>query len=659
MDSGREIKEKDKKFPTYQTPSLEAEFGFTIRKSPNGGGFLLHWISVDENGAEQLNPLDEVSESKSWLTETAETYGIDLDLLKKSKVMAKAEPKKKSDASKPNLTLFEIIPKKISRIAPDSGVINDRAYLGLWLPAKVKDDNGTKIQNIFHLLFNDGELVPADSETLHNKDIFLQTDPVFTEMKFSINTILNLSELPPVDPKQVIFEIIEQVKKYVEFDDSRYYSLVTLWIIGTYFHKCFSSYPYLFINALKRSGKTKLLDVLSLLAYNAIFSPNMSTSALFRLTQSAGATTLLDETEDLNDPDKQADFKSLLLSGYRRGAFVYRSEKGENDSYIPMPFDVYSPKAIANINGLNDVLEDRCITITMKRGKNLAIINKDVNRYDPCWEQIRDKLARLYFQEFAAIEATYAKMENTDFLFEGISVGCVGNVGSVGSRRVFEKKGSYVARTWELWRPLFSVGIYLQILFPPGISPAQPTQPTQPTLNPLDDLLSLSADLITEKEAESATDSGETLLIMGLLKFVTEDKYYKPKDLLDSALAFADALPSWFNVMWLGRTFKRLGFKDKRRQGKGVEYRLTPLQLQDMAERLNIKLPEETKEPTEGEKTSKERVTATYDFIKLKHKELGPFKVELVEDQEALKILLRESKVFEPQSGYIAPIGGL
>jgi hypothetical protein len=49
------------------------------------------------------------------------------------------------------------------------------------------------------------------------------------------------------------------------------------------------------------------------------------------------------------------------------------------------------------------------------------------------------------------------------------------------------------------------------------------------------------------------------------------------------------------------------------------------------------------------------RLKTTYDFIKQKHRELGPFKIELVPDQEAIKILLREGKAFFAQAGYIAP----
>jgi hypothetical protein len=575
--------------PKYPEGSLES-LGYCIKPSPRGGGFMLYKI-----GKKELDPIDDIKETQKWLVETGQSINVPIDALKKAILIAKNTPKKKSsnETSKISTKTFEILTNKLSRIDPDSGIIADRPYLGIWLTAKVQSENGTKIQQIFHLLFNDGELIPADQETLNSKDIFLHSEPIYTALKLGINTVMNLSEMPAVNPHKILTDLVDQLKKYVEFDDPRYYSLLAYWIIGTYFHKRFNSFPYLFINALKRSGKTKLLEVLALLAYNAIFSPNMSTSALFRLIQSAGATILLDESEDLIDPEKKADFKSLLLSGYKRGAFVYRSEKGTNDSYIPVPFNVYSPKAIANINGLNDVLEDRCITITMKRGRNLEIINKDLASEDPYWEQLRDSLARLYFQEATAIEATYVQMDKIDKVIDDlVSVGCVGSVGSVGLNRVREKKILYVARTWEMWRPLFSIAKYIHIFSPTSISPTQPTQPTQPTLNYLfEDLLSLSIDLILEKESENTTDTGEAMLIMGLLRLVKKDDFYKPKAILDSALEFTDSLPGWFNVVWVGKTFKRLGFKEKRRMGRGIEYRLIPLQVQDMADRLGIKLP--------------------------------------------------------------------
>jgi hypothetical protein len=80
---------------------------------------------------------------------------------------------------------------------------------------------------------------------------------------------------------------------------------------------------------------------------------------------------------------------------------------------------------------------------------------------------------------------------------------------------------------------------------------------------------------------------------MGCLRAVTKDDYYTPTQILNATDEFQDQRPGWFNQKWLGHVFKRLGFKDKRRHGKGVEYHLTPVLVHDMADRLNIHLPDE------------------------------------------------------------------
>lgn len=603
MNSGRKHSSEKQVAPAanYEEHTLEAEYGFTIRPAPRGGGFLFSWIGIDEQGEEILNPLDSVTETKKWLEDTAQIYGLDFELLKQSKLQAKntPKPKKQTDSEATNKdAIFEIITEKINHIAPDSGLVENRPYLGFWLLTKVKSEEGTTVKQVFHLLFDDGDLVPYDPATLLSKDITLESQPVYTPLRISIETVMNLAELPEVQPLEVLNDVLTQLKKYIEFDDYRYYPLITYWIMTTYFHKVFSAFPYLYINALKRSGKTKLLEVLKQLSYNAIFSPNMSTSALFRLTQSAGATTLLDETEDLNDPDKKADFKTLLFSGYKKGSPAYRSEK-ENDAFIPKPYEVYSPKAIANINGLDNVLEDRCIPITMKRGRNLAIINKDIPSNDPEWNRIRDNLSRLFLQIAPEIADAYSKTEKIEDIL-GIKNDCETsvvsevNAVSVVSKRVLKNKNLYVARTWELWKPLFATAKYLDNYFSyKDFIYTNYTNYTKYTKTPFEDLLDISVDLINEKVSDD-NDTGETTLIIGMLKLVDEDTYYKPKEIIEAAKPYSESeeLPAWFNAKWVGRVLKRLGFKDKRRIGKGMEYHLIPEKVRDMADRLNIKLPE-------------------------------------------------------------------
>jgi len=560
--------------PNCKTPITLETYGYTIRPSERGGGFLLY------KGEE---PIELVRESQKWMEDTAHHLRIlPSDHLNAALVKAKATPRDKTQKEDTKLE-YEIATSSVLRLAPDGGVIEGRAYMGLWLPVKVTTDHGKKLDWIFHLLFSDGELIPGDPETLSAYGIYLTTKPFYTPLKVSVEMVLNLNKLEPVDPHQLLSNLLKILSTYIEFDDPRQYVLTAIWVIGSYFYKRFSAYPYLFINAIKRSGKTKLLTVLSLLAYNAVFSMNMSTSSLFRLTQSAGATTLVDETEDLNDPERKADFRQLFNAGYKRGGYVYRSEKGPNDTFIPTPYDPYSPKGLANIKGLEDVLEDRCIPITMKRGRNQAIINRDVPIDDLIWGEMRDSLSRFYLQEYATVGQEYADTESIDDVVSVVSA-CSVCLGGVEN-----KKNLFSGRDWELWRPLLSITKKYFFIFPTPLEPTLTTQPTLPT--PLEHLLTLAIDSITEKQAESITDTGEALLMMGLLRLVQKDAWYGLSDIKAAAALYSDELPKWFNNTWIGRALKRLGFKEKRRRGRGMEYRFTPETVKDMADRMAVELP--------------------------------------------------------------------
>lgn len=192
-----------------------------------------------------------------------------------------------------------------------------------------------------------------------------------------------------------------ELTKYFEFSDTREYDLVTCWIIGTYFHRQFNTFPYLFFNGTKQCGKTKLLGFLSLTAFNAVMTLNQTPANLFRMTQELFPTFLLDETEKIAKKEEN-DYRSLLLSRYKKGATIFRQEeqrKGGVTSRVSKRFEVYGPTALANIAGLDDVLEDRAIGITLIRSKNSDIINSEIDFFSVDWQVIRDQLYFCYLRE--------------------------------------------------------------------------------------------------------------------------------------------------------------------------------------------------------------------------------------------------------------------
>ena len=188
-----------------------------------------------------------------------------------------------------------------------------------------------------------------------------------------------------------VFEKVKGLlKKYVDLVSEEQYNLVTIWIMGTYVHRLFSAYPYLHVQAKPGSGKTRLLNTIAALSFNGLLVVNPSMASLFRMIDRGSITACIDEAEKLLKNEKEAsDFAALLNAGYSRGASVSRIGEGMKIEI----FDVYSPKVIANISGLGEVLGSRSIKIQMIRSKRKDVVTRgEPGLWDPEIVEVRDLL---------------------------------------------------------------------------------------------------------------------------------------------------------------------------------------------------------------------------------------------------------------------------
>ena len=78
-------------------------------------------------------------------------------------------------------------------------------------------------------------------------------------------------ELTEEDVKRLTVKVYEDIisllSEWVDIPED-YKKIIAIWICGTYLHKKFSTFPYLFFNAMRGSGKTRLLKIISWLQYN-------------------------------------------------------------------------------------------------------------------------------------------------------------------------------------------------------------------------------------------------------------------------------------------------------------------------------------------------------------------------------------------------------
>tara|TARA_R100001530_G_scaffold133097_1_gene106101 strand:- start:953 stop:2305 length:1353 start_codon:yes stop_codon:yes gene_type:complete len=195
--------------------------------------------------------------------------------------------------------------------------------------------------------------------------------------KEDVETYLRLKNIEnPVEELDIeevrdIYERIKQVlQTYMDLKQEDYH-IITLWIIGTYIYEEFNTFPLLFLHAVRGSGKTRLLGLLEELCFNGKIEANLSEAVLFRIKKNH--TLLLDEFERIGTKE-MGTLRELINASYKKGSRVERLKEKKTPEggkeYVPETFDLYSPLAMANIWGMDETVQDRCITIQLDRTDN-------------------------------------------------------------------------------------------------------------------------------------------------------------------------------------------------------------------------------------------------------------------------------------------------
>lgn len=207
--------------------------------------------------------------------------------------------------------------------------------------------------------------------------------------------------------KHSIRQIQRLIQQYVDFEAPQVATIIACWIIQTYCFELFRYCGYLSIkSATPRSGKTRLLQVVALLAVGTPPITTLPTAAtLFR---SSRKVLLLDEVDRLRniDKDKYGEVLGVLNSGFEQDGMIERCESGKGSGYDVKTYHTYGPKAFAGLENLADTLTDRSFQILMKRAakrmprfnnRRLQVMVRELREQVACWiAQHQDTLKRIY-----------------------------------------------------------------------------------------------------------------------------------------------------------------------------------------------------------------------------------------------------------------------
>lgn len=178
-------------------------------------------------------------------------------------------------------------------------------------------------------------------------------------------------ERPAAWPTAWLLDSVERLlRRYVVFPSEHEAVAMALYVLHTWALDAATATPYvLVVSPEKRSGKTRLLEVLEQVVRKPLRTSSISEAGLFQAVEKWRPTLLIDEIDRLFGmrSERSEAVTGVINAGNRRGAYVIRgSQDGE-----PVQFGTFCPKVMAGINHnrVPDTVTDRAIVVAMKRRK--------------------------------------------------------------------------------------------------------------------------------------------------------------------------------------------------------------------------------------------------------------------------------------------------
>jgi hypothetical protein len=183
--------------------------------------------------------------------------------------------------------------------------------------------------------------------------------------KESINKVIQDAVAPP-DLAEVLDGLVSFIRRFLVLETVQLDALA-LWVAHTYVFERGYVTPYLQIHsAVKRSGKSRVLEVLEVLVNNPWSTGRSTVAALIRSIDKDKPTLLSDETDAAFNANKEyaETLRGIINDGFKSTGRYRMCISPSNDV---KDFSTYCPKAFALIGKLPDTVTDRSILITMKR----------------------------------------------------------------------------------------------------------------------------------------------------------------------------------------------------------------------------------------------------------------------------------------------------
>jgi hypothetical protein len=444
----------------------------------------------------------------------------------------------------------EVLNDDVPILSPALGFQRDMALVTVSVMERTK---GKRLNIQPYLVTSTREMRRLSDEqiiTVNEQEVALKVLPEGTEflMRWRYSDIKRFLDGEVYAPSEVFGAVHDLLTTYIDFRSEVESRILTLWTMGTYFYTMFPAYPYLALNGPKNSGKNTVMRVLQPLCFNMVSTSDPTGPSMFRLIHYTSCTVGIDEAERYHNPKDPGmqQIRQLLNSGYKAGMPAIRLI---GEDMKPQAFDVYSPKILAAIQGLEDILASRCIAIPMRR----------TDRKMPCFPPdfdgaaIRHQLYTLALTHFGKVYANYFERPELHKLHN---------------------------RSGELWSPLVALAAFFEEVG--GVSGL---------LSAISDAASWDEQM---SEGKALSDREEAVLqgLEILTRSSEGESWLKAAAVREQvARLLGQPVEQLGHAQWIAHIMTRLQLLDsstRRRQMDGMVYRIMRSQVMDMMRRYEV-----------------------------------------------------------------------
>ena len=207
--------------------------------------------------------------------------------------------------------------------------------------------------------------------------------------------------------ENIFSQLVGLFKEKIYFETETKYKILALYRMGGFFMQVWETRARLFIHGDFGAAKSKTTNVLHNTGFNSINLGDWTPAFMQRIIESTGGEIHIDDFESLEEEKQKATIR-LIKVGYMKG---FKAGKISDIGRKPEVFDLYNTTTVNNVQGLDFITTDRCITLKIPKIANKKY-DIETNFSNPLFKEIRDHLYIIGLKEAEKVANEYKKIKS-------------------------------------------------------------------------------------------------------------------------------------------------------------------------------------------------------------------------------------------------------